>query len=158
MMRRAKTTVRWLLIVALVSTIVMFLFVRPAAYLGAIPIPILFVIDVVLGLLERQSRATAIREPGQQSISKKEIELDVQDAGILTGLGIVFLLAVGTFIIAAALFDWPLVGAVATAGFLLAVLINIPYLYLFVQEAERDEREKVTHQAPEAADSEEMHR
>ena len=158
MMRRARTTARWLLIIALVSTIVLFLFVRPAAYLGAIPVPILFVVYVLLGQFERQSRANSLRESGQETISQQEIELDVQDAGIFTGLGIAFLLAIGTFIIAASLFDWALVGAVATGGFLLAVLINIPYLYLIVEEAERDEREKVTHQSSEVEDSTETHR
>ncbi len=101
---------------------------------------------LLVGQLERQSRAAALREPGQTTISQEEIELDVQDAGIFTGLGIAFLLALGTFIIAASVFDWALVGIAATAGFLLAVLINIPYLSLIVEEAERDELEKVTHQ------------
>jgi hypothetical protein len=153
MMRQAKTTVRWLLIIALVSTIMLFLFVRPAAYLGAIPVPILFLIYLLLGQFERQSRASALRKPGQKTISQEEIELDVQDAGLFTGLGIALLLAIGTFIIAASLFDWALVGAVATALLLLAVLIDIPYLSLIVEEAERDEREKVTHQSSEVEDS-----
>jgi hypothetical protein len=147
MMRHAKTVVRVLLILSLVSTIVALLFFRPAAYLAAIPIPILFAIYLLVGQFERQSRAAALRDPGQATISQEEVELDVQDVGIYTGLGIAFLLALGTFIIAASVFDWALVGIVATGGFLLAVLINIPYLSLIVEEAERDEREKVTHQS-----------
>jgi len=38
------------------------------------------------------------------------------------------ILAVATFIIAAALDDWQLVGVGAAALFLLATLINLPYL------------------------------
>jgi hypothetical protein len=155
MMRHAQTVIRWLLITALVSTILLFLFVRPAAYLAAIPIPLLFAALVMVKYFERQARASALRRPGAREITQEEIETDVQDAGIYTALGIALLLALGTFIIAASLFDWAEVGIAATAGLLLAVLINIPYLSLIVQEAERDEREKVTHQPLSAEGSDE---
>jgi membrane protein implicated in regulation of membrane protease activity len=135
---------RWLLIIALLATVVLFLLMPAAAYLAAIPIPVLFVVYLLAGQWERQSRSTALRQAGEDAITQEEVELDVRDTGIYTALGILFVLALGTFIIAAALFEWPLVGGVAAAGLLLAILINLPYLTLFVQEAEHDERDRVT--------------
>lgn len=144
MMRRVRVVSRWLLVLALLATVTLFIMVPSAAYLAAIPIPILFVVYVFAGLWERQSRSAVLRKQGQDAITKEEVELDVRDKGIYTALGIFFVLALGTFIIAASLFEWPLVGGVAAAGLLLAILINLPYLTLFVQEAERDERDKIT--------------
>lgn len=63
-----------------------------------------------------------------------------------TMLGIALLLVLGTFIVAATLLDWAIVGIGATALLMLAILIEMPYLYLFVEEAERDERAKVSHE------------
>ncbi len=145
-MRRVRVVSRWLLIIALLATVALFVVMPAAAYLAAIPIPVLFVVYVLAGQWERQARLAALRKPGQNAITQEEVELDVRDAGLYTALGILFVLALGTFIIAAALFQWPLVGGVAAAGLLLAILINLPYLTLFVQEAERDERDKVTAQ------------
>jgi hypothetical protein len=153
MMHRAKTVARVLLIVALVATLVALIAYRPLAYLAAIPVPVLFVAWVMLILLERQTRQSELRRAGQSTLSEEETQLDVRDAGIYTALGILFLLALGTFIIAAALFDWPLVGGVAAVGFLLAVLINLPYVLLCVQEAERDEQEKLDRQREAAGTS-----
>jgi uncharacterized membrane protein len=144
MMRWAKKMIRICLIVASISTIGLLFFFRPAAYLAAIPIPFLVLIFAVVSHLERQSRVTALRRPEQTGITEEEVEVDAQAAGVSTVLGIVFLLALGTFIIAASMFDWVLVGAAAAAAFLLAVLINIPYLSLFAEEAALDERDKVT--------------
>ena len=152
-MGRAKMIAKTLLIVALVATLVTLLFIRSAAYLAAISVPVFFTIYVVVSLLEKQSRTEEVRKPGQTTISDDEVNLDVRDAGIYTGLGIALLLALGAFIIAASLFEWPLVGAIATTGFLLAVLINIPYLSLLVQEAKRDEHERITRQNASKTDS-----
>jgi hypothetical protein len=143
MMRRAKLAVGGLLILSLVATFVTLLFFRQAAYLAAIPIPILFIVYVMVGQFERQARASELRGDDPNQITAHEVDVDVKDAGLFTGLGIGFLLALGAFIVAASLFEWPLIGATATAGFLLLVLINIPYLALFVSEAERDELDKV---------------
>ena len=66
--------VKWLLIVALVASVGLLIFYRPAAYLAAIPIPVLYCLLVVLNLMERRSRATQLRRPGQTAIGQEEIE------------------------------------------------------------------------------------
>ena len=53
--------------------------------------------------------------------------------------------AQGTFIVAAFPLDCSQVRMAATASLFLAILINFPYHALIVREAERDEREKITH-------------
>jgi fatty acid desaturase len=89
--------------------------------------------------MEVRSRASELRERGSGHLSKEELEVDVETAGIILLLKVIGILAAGTFIIAAAFFEWQSVAIAATALFLLAVLINIPYLPLFFAEAQRDE-------------------
>ncbi len=142
--RHMRAGVRILLIVSLVATIALLLFYRPAAYLAAIPVPVLSIVLVILNLMERRSRAAALRRPGQTSISQEELEVDVETIGVTTILKVLGVLAVGTFIVSAAFFDLATLGVAAAAAFLLAVLIELPYLPLFFTESVRDERQKLT--------------
>lgn len=71
-----------------------------------------------------------------------------------TALTVGGMLAVGTFIIAAALFEQVMIGIGAVALFLLVILIEIPYLGLLVTESERDEREKISRPSGDTAQSE----
>jgi len=148
MMRHARTMLRLLLIVALVATIVLFIFYRQAAYLAALPVPPLFLAFVVVSYLEKQSRAERIRVNNQTKISSEEVEMDVQYAGIYTALGLATLFAIATFIVAATMVeDWSMVGISAAALFLLAVLIILPYIPLFIEEAAQDEHDKLEREA-----------
>ncbi len=56
MMRNMKWLLRTLLIFALIATVVLFLSFRSAAYLAALPVPVLFLAFVFVSYLERQSR------------------------------------------------------------------------------------------------------
>lgn len=152
--RHMHTVVKWLLIAALVATLGLLIFYRPAAYLAAIPVPILYCLLVVLGLMERRSRASELRRPGQTTIGKEEIEVDVETIGVVTILKVLGVLAVGSFIVAATVFDLQMVGMVAATGFLLAILIELPFLPLFFTESERDERAKLTHESERQAEQE----
>lgn len=142
--RHMRTVVKWLLILALVATVGLFIFYRPAAYLAAIPVPVLCLVLFIVNLMERRSRASVLRHPGQTKIEQEEIEVDVETIGVVTMLKVLGVLALGTFIVAASLVDLAVVGAVAAAGFALAILIELPYLPLFFTESERDERSKLT--------------
>ncbi|QDV24648.1 hypothetical protein [Aureliella helgolandensis] len=141
--RHMQTAIRGLLIVASVATIALFLTNRPATLFAAIPIPALIIISAIVGYFERRSRASVLRHPGQSHITKQELEADVQSAGIVTGLKVGVALALGTFIAAASVFDLATLGIGATVLLVLAILIEIPYLALFVTEAEREELETV---------------
>lgn len=144
--RHFRTGVRFLLALSLVATVICLLFFRPAAYLAAIPIPVLYAVLVATHYLEQRSRAEELRRPGQTGMSREEIEGDIETVGVINVLKILGVLAIGTFIIAAALFDWAIVGIVAASGFLLAVLITLPYLPLFFTESERDELSNLKHE------------
>lgn len=146
MMRRAKMVLRILLIMALIATIALLVFYRPAAYLAAISIPVLGLIFGIVSVLEMQSRASRLRRPGQKSISQDEIDLDVENAGIYTALEIAFVLVVGTTVVAATIVDWAMIGIVAAVLLLLAIFITLPYIPLLVMDAAHEEREKVTPQ------------
>lgn len=154
MSRRLHILVRALLVIALVATVLLLLFYRPAAYLAAIPIPFLIVLLVLINYYERRSKASELRQPGQRGISQEEVDADVEEAGIFTVVVIAILVALGTFIIAASMFDWEIVGIVAAALLLLVILIDIPYIPLLVSEARRYEREKVTGRKNSDEDSE----
>ena len=65
LMRRVRTVSRWLLIIALLATVSLFLLMPAAAYLAAIPIPVLFVVYLLAGQWERQSRSTAAPSGGR---------------------------------------------------------------------------------------------
>ncbi len=107
----------------------------------------MYAVLVVVDYYERRSRASALRRGGQIEVSQEEIEIDSQAAGVATALKVVGMLALGTFIIAATLFDVSKVAFVAAVGFLLTVFLGLPYWPLIVSESEREEREKVSHQA-----------
>ncbi|QDV20545.1 hypothetical protein Pan153_52210 [Gimesia panareensis] len=144
MMRHAKTILRFLLIVALIATGVLLLFFRPAAYLAALPVPVLFFAFAYVSYLERQSKAKVLRSTNQSAISQKEVEMDVQYTGIYTAMALMLFLALGTFIVAATMVeDWSMVGMVAAIFFLLSVFILFPYIPLFIDEAEHEERDKL---------------
>lgn len=141
--RRLRLALRSLLLAALVATILLLLFYRPAAYLAAVPIPFLYGLLVVVNYYERQSRAEILRSQGANEVGPDEVTADVDAVGLATVLGVLALLALGTFIIAAAYYDLAMVGIVAAALFFLAVLIELPYLFLIASEAGREEREKL---------------
>lgn len=148
MMRQAKTIFRLLLILALIATTLLFLFFRPAAYLAALPVPVLFLGFVFVSYLEIRSRAKSIRTTNQSTISQEEVEMDVQYAGIYTAMGLALFFALATFIVAATMVeDWSLVGMVAAGLFLLSVLIVFPYIPLFILDASEDERDKLQQEA-----------
>jgi hypothetical protein len=148
MMRHAKTIFRLLLILALIATTLLFSFFRPAAYLAALPVPVLFVGFVLVSYLEKQARAKALRSRDQSTISQEEVEMDIQYAGIYTALGLTLLFALATFIVAATIVeDWSMIGLVAAVLFLLSVLIVFPYIPLFIIGASEDERDKLQREA-----------
>lgn len=72
LMRHAKMTLRLLLIGALIATTLLFIFFRPAAYLAAFPVPLLFLGYVFVSILERQSRAKVLRSSNQSTNSLEE--------------------------------------------------------------------------------------
>jgi hypothetical protein len=148
MMRHAKTTLRFLLIVALIATVGLYLFFRPAAYLAALPVPVLFLGFVFVSYLERQSRAKVLRSTNRSTISQEEVEMDVQYAGIYTAMGLTLMFALATFVVAATMVeDWSMIGIVAAVLFLLSVLIILPYIPLFIVDAANDERDKLQREA-----------
>tara|TARA_R110002049_G_scaffold182485_2_gene350379 strand:+ start:123214 stop:123741 length:528 start_codon:yes stop_codon:yes gene_type:complete len=144
MSRHLATTIRVALILCVIATLVLFVFYRPAAYLAAIPVPLLAVALMLVDLFERRSRSNALRKPNQTEIGQDEVELDVEVAGLTTAVKAFAVLAVGTFIIAAAYFEAAILGIAATAVLLLALLIELPFILVGVSEAKRDEREKIT--------------
>ena len=144
--RHFRTGVRILLALSLIATVVCLFFYQDAAYLAAIPIPVLYGILVITNYLELRSRATNLRSPKASAISREEIEVDVETVGVVTLLKVLGVLAISSFIIAASFFDWQIVGIVAAAMFLLMILIQLPYLPLYFSEAEREEREKLDSQ------------
>ncbi|TWU39908.1 hypothetical protein Q31b_32240 [Novipirellula aureliae] len=137
---------RVILMGLIVATILLFLFLRPAAYLAALPIPVVYVALALVNFCEQRSRRSELRRTGQTEIADEEIELDAETAGIAMALKIFTALAIGTFILAAAFFDWAIVGIAAAATFLLAILINLPFIFVGISEAEQDEREKLGRQ------------
>lgn len=145
MMRHAKTILRVLLVIALAATIALLVYYHPAAYLAALPIPVLIGLLALVRVLERQSRASELRAPGQTGITQGEVRVDTQDAGIYAALELGIFLALGTFVIAAAYSDWELVGIVAAATLFLVAIIDFPYIFFFISQAARSEREKVMH-------------
>ncbi|QDT02163.1 hypothetical protein K227x_05340 [Rubripirellula lacrimiformis] len=142
--RHLRTGTRALLIAFIAATILLFLFYRQAAYLAAIPVPILAAGLIIVNELERRSRASALREAHQTQISQSEIEADVETAGIAMALKILGVLMLGTFVIAAAFFDSAVLGIGAAVALLLVLLIELPFLPLMISESQRDEREKLT--------------
>ncbi|MFN7875333.1 MAG: hypothetical protein ACK5PB_08450 [Pirellula sp.] len=148
MMRHAKTILRILLAIMVLSTISLLIFYRPAAYLAAVPVPILFLGYLFACYLERQSRAMLLRVPNQTLISADEVEMNAEYAGIYTAMGLVLLFAISSFIVVATMVeDWGTVGLSASVLFLLALFIVLPYLPIFIAEAAQDERDKLEREA-----------
>ncbi|QDS94840.1 hypothetical protein FF011L_36220 [Roseimaritima multifibrata] len=137
-----RTGVRLLLALSLIATVVCLFFFREAAYLAAIPIPVLYGVLAFTNYLEIRSRADNFRSTSESDASEEEIEIGAETVGIVTLLKVLGVLAVASFIVAAAMTDWQTAGAVACGLFFLAVLIELPYLPLFFSETEREEREK----------------
>ncbi|WP_417389323.1 hypothetical protein [Gimesia sp.] len=148
MMRHAKTILRFLLIFALIATSVLLLFLPQAAYLAASAVLVLFIGYVIVSYLERQSQAKVLRSRNQSTISQKEVEMDVQYAGIYTAIALTLFLALGVLIMAATLVeDWSMVGMVAAVFFLMSVFLLFPFIPLFIREAKYEERDKLQHEA-----------
>tara|TARA_R110002095_G_scaffold113541_2_gene99137 strand:- start:100 stop:609 length:510 start_codon:yes stop_codon:yes gene_type:complete len=148
MMRHAKTILRLLLILALIATSTLLLFLPSAAYLAAFAVLVLFIGFVLVSYLERQSQAKVLRSRNQSTISQKEVEMDVQYAGISTAIALTLFLGLGAFILAATLVeDWSMVGMVAAIFFLLSIFLLFPFIPLFIKEAKRDEQDKIQHEA-----------
>jgi len=60
--------------------------------------------------------------------------MDVETFGIVTLIKVVGVLAIGTFIVATSCFIWPVLGAAANALFVIAILIQTPFLPLYFSE------------------------
>lgn len=148
MMRRLKAGLLGLLIVALLASLLLFLLFRPAAYLAAFPVPVLFLTFVFVSYLEKASRSNVLRRANSQRISEEETEMNVRYMGIYTAMGLIFIMALGTFVIVAAMVeDWAMVGVVAVGMFLLVTLILFPYIPLFLAGTSADERDKLEQEA-----------
>ena len=147
-MRHAKTILRIFLIITVFSTIALLILYRPAAYLAAVPVPILFLGYLFASYLERQSQTMLLRDPNQTLISGDEVEMNAEYAGIYTAMGLVLLFAISAFIVVATMVeDWSTVGLSASVLFLLALFIVLPYLPIFIAEAAQDERNKLNREA-----------
>lgn len=144
--RHFRTGVRLLLVLSLIATFACFFLFQQAAYLAAIPIPVLYAVLAVSNYLEIRSRASNLRSLEESGVRRERMEIDMETVGIVTLLRVLGVLAIGTFIIAASLFDWKVVGAAAAALFFLMLLIQMPFLPLYFSEAERDERDKLRKQ------------
>jgi len=119
-------------------------FTKPIYFALVNYFPPLFLALIVVSYLEKQSRAERVRGKNQAKISSEEVEMDVQYAGIYTAMGLITLFATATFIVAAIMIeDWSIVGIAAAVLFLLAVLIILPYIPLFIEDAAQDERDKL---------------
>ena len=143
MMRHAKTILWIFLVISVLSTIALLIFYRPAAYLAAVPVPILFLGYLFACYLERQSRALLLRVPNQTLISGDEVEMNAEYAGIYTAMGLILFFAISAFVVVATMVeDWGTVGLSASVLFLLALFIVLPYLPIFIAEAAQGERNK----------------
>jgi len=148
MMRHAKAILCLLLTFALVAMTLLFVFLRPASYLAALPVPALLLGLVSVCYLERQSREKMLRSMNQTTISKEEIEMDVQYAGISTAMALTLLFALATFIAAAfTVEDLAMLGMVAAVLFVMSVMFLLPYIAFFISEAAHDERDKLQRDA-----------
>jgi uncharacterized membrane protein YccC len=148
MMRRARALIVTLILLSLSSTVILYFVARPAIYLAVIALSLLSVALLFVGYLEQRSRGLRLRTYNQLSISKEEVEMDVQYAGIYTALGLILLFSVGSFMVAATMVQaWSTVGVTAVVLFLMSSLILIPYIALFVRGAAQDQRDKLAREA-----------
>jgi hypothetical protein len=93
--RHFRTGVRLLLTLALIGTVVCLFCFQEAAYLAAIPIPVLYAVLATTNYLERRSRITEFRSPKKSGISREEMEIDIETVGIVTLLKVLGVLAIG---------------------------------------------------------------
>jgi len=143
MMRHAKTILWWLMVAALVVTIVLLIFYRPAAYLAAIPLPLMFLAFLYVSYLESQATAKMLRGKNQTVVMQKEIDKDAQYAGIYTVLALVLLFGISALIMAGTMVeDLSMVGLSAAVIFLISIIYILPFIPLLFAEAGREEREK----------------
>jgi len=148
MMRRARALIVTLILLSLISTVILYFVARPAIYLAVIALSLLSVALIFVGYLEQRSRGLRLRTYNQRSISKEEVEMDVQYAGIYTALGLILLFSLGSFMVAATMVQaWSTVGVTAVVLFLISSLILIPYIALFVRGAAQDQRDKLAREA-----------
>lgn len=159
MMRHAKTILRALFLLALVTTIGLFIYLRPAAYLAALPMPVLFLAYIAVCHLERQSRVTMLRSANQSTISQEEVAMNIRYASISTAMVLALFLALATFVMATTLVEeWSMVGITAAVLFLLSVLMLVPYFSLFVANSGDNERDKLARELETREKTEESNR
>lgn len=143
LMRHARSVLFLLLVSAVIATAALFVFFRPAAYLAALSLPMLFLSLVFVCYLERQSRAEMLRSRNQQVISPEEVSMNVRFAGINMVMALILLFGVATLIMAASMVtDWSMVGLVAAVLFILSSVMLFPYIPLFIEGSEQDQSDK----------------
>ncbi len=147
MMRHAKTVVRLLLIVALIATTLLLIYFRPQPTCRVRSTRIVLTL-IYVSYLERRSRASQLRTDDQLSISQEEIEMNVQYAGIYTGMILLLLFSLSALIVASTMVeDWSMIGLVSAVLFLLMALIVFPYIPLFIADSGTNERSKLKREA-----------
>ncbi len=150
MMRKAKAILLVLLSSALLATILLVVFYRPAAYLAGLPIPALFFGFLFVSYLDKRATARNLRLGQQTAISSAEIDMDIHYAGIYTSLVLTVLMAISAIVMAATMVDnWSIVGASAAFILLLSIFYVVPYIPFFIADAEQDEREKLVTESEE---------
>jgi hypothetical protein len=150
MMRKAKAILLVLLSSALLATILLVVFYRPAAYLAGLPIPALFFGFLFVSYLDKRATARNLRLGQQTAISSAEIDMDIHYAGIYTSLVLTVLMAISAIVMAATMVDnWSIVGASAAFILLLSIFYVVPYIPFFIADAEEDEREKLVTESEE---------
>jgi hypothetical protein len=154
MTRHVQWIGRALLLLFLLATIICLIFYRQAAWAAAVPIPVIYGALVIAKYYERQSRREVLGERGNRTLSAPEHDLDLEVAGVATIFKVLALLALGCLIIAASFFELAIVGILAAALFFLSVLIELPYLFLFFGESQREEDEKLSEAASPATGEE----
>lgn len=148
MTRRSMGVVLILLCVSLVAGILLFIFARPLTYLAIISLILLLVSLAFTSFLEHKSRGRVLRSEGQSQISREEVEMNVQYAGIYMAMALILLFIGGCFIVAATFArEWSTVGGLSVVLFLMSGLILVPYLSLFIRGAAQDERKKLEREA-----------
>jgi hypothetical protein len=147
MMRYLRSVLLGLLCVSLIATALLLIFYRPAAYLAGLPLPVLALAFIAVLVLERRATAERLRAKHAAAISQKEVEMDVQYAGVYTALNLALLFAASTFVMAATMMeDLSMVGASAALLLLLAIFYALPYLPFLIADSGQEERDKLQHQ------------
>ncbi|MBB3209326.1 cation transporter-like permease [Rhodopirellula rubra] len=142
--RHLQTALLLLLIGFTLATIAL-LFLAPSyTYLAVIPIPFLMLGRGVAKAMEVSTTASELRHGDQDSVAKDEMAADLQMVAIMTIVKVFGVLALGTFVIATMYFDAAAVAIAAVAFLLMTLLIELPFILAGVEEAQADEREKLT--------------